>query len=187
MEDANIIRREGNPGVANIVRLAYEEPECFQYLCDLISRSYRDPNIAKDVREFFKKDHASGDSIIKRMVFNKIRRFERYIDYTMQELFSVKITDDGNYERWFIDEELKSDIYSHACKSPSLFAIGSQQTDLLFAAMLWALADNEKWRNLQTDKTGCAMAMRFLLHTAYAIDFIVYKMVKVDGGYTYLP
>ena len=186
MEAGNLIRKEGKPGAANIVRLAYEEPECFQYLCDLISRSHRDPDIAKDIREFFEKTNASGDSITKRMVANNMRPIERYIDYTLQKLFGRK-RGDGTPEPWFLTEDQKTDVYSRACESPSLFAVGSQHTDLLFATMIWALTDNEKYQNQQLDETRDETVLRCLLYAANAIDYMVYDVARVDGRYVHLP
>ena len=79
MEADNLIRKDGTPGAANTIYLAAEEPECYHYLCDLIGRSHTDPDIAKDIRDFFTKTNASAESITARMVANSKQHYYDYV------------------------------------------------------------------------------------------------------------
>ena len=192
MENANLIKKIPNfvikstpessevyvPDNSNKWCVAYEESECYQYLCDLILRSHTNLDIADDIREFFTKTNASEDSITSRMVANNTQCFERYFTEVLRKEF-YEVEDSP----WAPDEELKNLVCSLAGKSPSLFAVGAQHTNRHFLATIRCLMGEEYYS--QRDQKYCKKVFFYLISASMVLDYHVYRAFMEAVSYLF--
>ena len=193
MESGKLIQKYRNPEHSNTWVIAYEETECYKYLCDLISLSHSDHMIAFDIDLFFSHSRRHKPPLTYVIITNQKYYLNRYITQTLNTKYIEKITEeDGGFTRkfagWEPDNELVEIVYSIAWQSPTLFSLGATETNMLFLTLLWVLMENE----MEEHDNGTQFfrwTVSNLIIASLITDFRVYRRSSValsDEKYTAL-